>query len=172
MSDVLVIKEKTLNEHGIATTRFREEYQCLTGYNSKRLKMTKVIRCGQIIEAAGLDNLLAVIDTEEFFAADKSTRQDMVKRVLSLSYMSPPSSSPAETKMTSVEIATATPPAEEKAQIQAESPANNGTDTSSEDTTSITKNEDGSTTIIERPTNQKSLPSALAALKRGGIAKG
>ncbi|MDE9474740.1 hypothetical protein KKJ12_17910 [Xenorhabdus bovienii] len=169
MSDVLVIKEKTLNEHGIATTRFREEYQRLTGYNSKRLKMTKVIRCGQIIEAAGLDNLLAVIDTEEFFAADKSTRQDMVKRVLSLSYMPPPSSSPAETKMTSVEI---TPPAEEKAQIQAEAPANNGTDTSSEDTTSITKNEDGSTTIIERPTSQKALPSALAALKRGSIAKG
>ncbi|MCG3462218.1 hypothetical protein ACR71G_03705 [Xenorhabdus bovienii] len=170
MSDVLVIKEKTLNEHGIATTQFREEYQRLTGYNSKRLKMTKVIRCGQIIEAAGLDNLLAVIDTEEFFAADKSTRQEMVKRVLSLNYMPPPPSSPAETKMTSVEMAT--PPAGEKAQIQAEAPANNGTDTSSEDTPSIIKSEDGSTTIIERPTSQKALPSALAALKRGGIAKG
>ncbi|KMJ46682.1 hypothetical protein AB204_02355 [Xenorhabdus khoisanae] len=174
MSSLLAIKAQALNEAGIATTKFREDYQSLTGHHSKRKMMMSAIRCGYIIEKAGLAPLLSLLDTEAFFAADQNTRKQMVMRVLALSNMEETPTTPVEPDMTTVEIET--PPATAKAIIQPEEPANNGTGAPSENTTSIIKHEkreDGSATLIERSTNKQPPPSTLSAMSalRGNVTK-
>ncbi|MDC9616152.1 hypothetical protein PSI19_20315 [Xenorhabdus khoisanae] len=174
MSSSLNIKAQALSEAGIATTKFREDYQSLTGHHSKRKMMMSAIRCGYLIEKAGLAPLLSLIDTEAFFAADHNTRKRMVMRVLALSNMEEAPTVPVEPEMTSGEIEA--PPAVAKAPHQSKEPANNDTDTPSENATSIIKHEkreDGSATLIERSTNKQPPPSTLSAMSalRGNVTK-
>ncbi|MCC8379112.1 hypothetical protein [Xenorhabdus sp. PB30.3] len=156
----VVVRAATLDEHGKATSQFREEYQSLTGHTSKRMKITKVIRCGQIIEAAGLTNLLSILDNEEFFAADENSRKEMVKNVLSLNNVGHVVSAPVTLKETEKRDV---PPAEKKA--EAETPVKHSTVTPPIKTTRKIENEDGSTTIFEKVSPKKgTAPAALAAL--------
>ncbi|MBD2780829.1 hypothetical protein ID852_03460 [Xenorhabdus sp. 42] len=168
MDTKLVIQANVLEKHSSATKKFREDYQNQSGHISKRKKMTDVISNGYMIEAAGLTSLLSLIDTDEFFSADRNTRKEMILNVLAFDNMTPKPSNSIELKKATEVIET--PPAEERAQNLPEELVNNITDTSSNNDVNIIKREDGSTTIIERLSSKKTQIPAMAAL-RGNIPK-
>ncbi|MGL5103099.1 MAG: hypothetical protein ACRC6N_11335 [Plesiomonas sp.] len=78
------IKIYGLDEFSPSTRQFITEYRTTTSYNLKRQRIMTALRCGNIIEAAGLSPLLSVIDTDDFFSADEAERKAMVMSVLSM----------------------------------------------------------------------------------------
>ncbi|WP_426575275.1 hypothetical protein ACP179_00480 (plasmid) [Xenorhabdus stockiae] len=159
---LITLKAEVLETFSSSTKRFYANYSELRGNNTKRQKVMSVVRCGYIMEAAGLENLLSVIDTEEFFAADKNTRKDMIMRILSLNIgVTSPGSATSEMPNVKME----TPPVVNPVPNQAELSIHHGTDTQLESTTSIIRDDDGLTRIIEQAPNKKSPLPAMSVLR-------
>ncbi|EKN4689603.1 hypothetical protein [Yersinia ruckeri] len=169
-NNALSIKINGLETFSPSTKHFLTDYRNLSGYTHKRQKMMSVIRCGHIIERAGLTNLLAVVDTEEFFAADEIKQKAMIMRVLALGdFTGNQKKNEAEMSHTKIEE----PPANASVVNREPEPSSNensgksSTDEGCERDreTGLTRDDHGSTEIVEPAQATKRSPSSLAALK-------
>lgn len=160
-NNALSIKINGLETFSPSTKHFLNDYREISGYTHKRQKMMSVIRCGHIIERAGLTNLLAVVDTEEFFAADEAKQRAMIMRVLAL----------GDFGSIQPQVKVEEPPARNDVENHAPEPAqrvisghaSKDVDSVKVATTSVTEDDSGGTEIVEpAPTNRRSPPSIKA----------
>lgn len=160
-NNALSIKINGLETFSPSTKHFLNDYREISGYTHKRQKMMSVIRCGHIIERAGLTNLLAVVDTEEFFAADEAKQRAMIMRVLELGdFGSIQPQVKAEEPPAHDNTANHVP---EPAQRDKSVRASKDVDSKEVVTASVTEDDNGGTEIIEpAPTNRRSPPSMKA----------